>query len=589
GGTSAFPEGNVTSVRIGGLLGNVSYGVQVVAFNAEDQSTPSNLAVAAATLYPLVALPPQDVVVGSYVNATQVGITANVTGGLPPFEMTFSFGDGTSTTIFTTSGDASVLHPYSNNYSGVARVVISTMDAAGDATVAPTLFFPVQATPLGVPAILSVGDGFAHFAWTAPPSPAPIVTYTTFWTTNASLAPYLAEAWPSNASVPQIHLVTVGAIVTQWNLPLPVGTEVFGQVVAVDKYGVGLLPPEAALGAEPYLDAVVADFAGGPLTGALVGSAPFADSFSAAFTTGVGNQLENATYHFSDGSILYAAISGSGGTYYANASHTFSTPGPATVYLYATDQLSELILLTLDVVVTPGPDPVVSVSVAPTPVFVNTTVGFTANVSGGSGHYAENWSFGDGGTGTGLAVTNSYVNATTYLVQVVVTDTLWGGVTTVTVPVDVLPLPTVEIAATASGSFGTYRLTAVVIGGYGNFSYTWLFDDGTQGTGASVVHGWATGSYDVTLEVKDVYGHSASATVAIVVGYSSTTTGGGSTGYAPIVVYGLIAALLVVAFLAVLFAARSRRPPEPPAEDDATGLAPLEPHVYEEEPTRSLR
>jgi len=590
GGTSTFPVGNVTSTRIGGLLGNVSYDVQVIAFNAAGLSSSSSSAVALATLYPLLALPPQDVVVGTWVNATQVGITANVTGGLPPFQMVFSFGDGTSTTVFTTSGDASVIHLYSDNYSGVARVVIQTTDSAGDATVAPLLFFPVQATPLGTPATLSVGDGFAHFAWTAPPSPTPILSYTTYWTTNASLAPFLAEAWPSNVSVPQVHVVTVASIVTQWNLPLPAGTLVYGQVVATNKYGDGLLPAQATLGAEPYLEAVVADFTGGPLTGALLGSAPFTDSFSATFTTGTGNVLENATYHFSDGTLAYAALSGTDGTYFANASHTFVSPGAKTVYLYATDSLSELLLLTLDVAVTPGPDPVVSVTVAPTPVFVNTTVGFTASVSGGSGHYAENWSYGDGGTGTGLAVTYSYPNATTYLAELVVTDTLWDGVTTVTVPVAVLPIPTVQIAATASSAFGTYRLSAVVLGGYGNFSYTWLFDDGTQGNGASVTHAFKVGSYLVTLEAKDDFGHAATATVAIVVGYNTTGTGSGTTGYAPIVVYGLLAALLGVAFLAAIFAARSRRPPTEPAEDDSTGLAPLEPVAYvEEEPAKGPR
>jgi PKD domain len=584
---SVFEVGNQTSARIGGLVGNKTYGIEVVAYNAANLNAPSAVVTAVATLYPLVALPPQAAVLGTWVNNTQAGITENVTGGLPPFQMTFSFGDGTSTVIFTTSGDGSVIHSFTNNYSGYARVVVSTIDSAGDSTVSSLLFVPVQATPLATPQSISVGNGFAAINWSAPRTPAPVVATTIFWTTNASWAPYLTLAWPSNSTVPAIQVVTVSSLLdlTRWVLPLPLGTRVFAQVVSVNKYGDGLLPAEATFGAEPYLEAVVAGFAGGPLTGGLLGAAPYNDSFSATFTTGTGDALTGASYHFSDGAILPGTITGTNGTYFANVSYTFVSPGPETVLLYATDSLSQLVLLSLDVDVTPGPDPVVGVTVAPTPVFVNSSVAFTANVTGGSGRYTESWSFGDGGTATGASVTYAYTSPATYLARVVVNDTLWGGVTTVTVPVLVVPIPSAAIEATASGSIGTYRLTAVVVGGYGNFSYTWLFADGTQGTGTTVTHTWSPGTYTVTLDASDAYGHTAVATVVIVVGASSPSGSGGSTGDPAIYVYALLGALLLVALVAVVFALRGRRPPAPPPEE-STGLAPLAPTPYVEEGPR---
>ncbi|MGP8071760.1 MAG: PKD domain-containing protein [Thermoplasmata archaeon] len=582
-----FPEPNVTSVRIGGLLANVSYNLQVFAFDPEGlPSNPVPATLAPKTLYPLVALLPTVVVNSAWVNQTGAQFTANSTGGLPPFQMTYSFGDGTSTTVFTTSGDSSFAHLYTDNYSGEARVVVTVLDSAGDEAVSPPVYVDVQATPLATPATISSGDGYAALSWSAPLSPVPVRSYSIFWTTNASWAPYLASAWPNNLTAPEIQLASLPATATRWVLPLPTGTRVYAQIVAVNKYGLGLLPAQTGPGSEPFFEVVVSTFSGGPLTGGLLGAAPFNDSFSATFSTGAGNALASATYHFSGGGIAPAVISGTNGTYFANVSYTFVSPGTYNVYLYAFDALTDEVVLTLTVDVTPGPAPLVSVTVAPTPVFLNTEAGFTANVSGGSGHYTEAWTFGNGENGTGPAVTTVYPNATTYIVLLTVTDSLWGGVTSVSVPVTVLPLPTVQIAATAVSASGAYRLTAVVLGGYGNFTYTWLFDDGTQGTGVTVTHTWAPGRYLVTVEAKDDYGHEANASVAIVVGGNSTGSTAPATGYAPIVVYALLLALVGVALVAVALATRGRRPAEPSSDAESTDLAPLPPRVYEEEGPR---
>jgi PKD repeat protein len=583
--TVHFPEGNVTNARLTGLTGNISYHLQVVATNPAGQAQGSALVDAGPTYYPLIARTPNVTASSTWVNQTTVRINANATGGFPLFSFDIGFGDGSSTIVNTTSDEASAIHFYGRNYTGVARITVSVTDSVGDSATALPAYVLVQATPLAVPATMAGGNGFVVLHWSAPTAPLvnasafDITQYMVYWTTNASAAPYLTGAYLSGGGSTTISLPTV---FSQPDLPgstlqpisVPDGTRVFAQVVAWDKYGEGLLPVESVVGEEPVLSAVAEPFGYSPisLTPGSGGPAPFSETFSTTFTTGAETSLVNATYRFSGGAYVTASIAGAGNLYWANASYTFDTPGLVNVYLYALDSVSELDLVTTSVLVTPGPAPIVTVGVAPTPVWVNASVGFSASASGGSGHYNYSWDLGDGSTASAGNTTYSYPTAGNYLVSVTVTDTVWGGVTVESVPVDVLSLPSVAIAATANGGPGTYRFTAIVVGGYGNFTYTWVFDDGTQGVGVTVSHTFATaGTYTVTLQAIDGYGHSVTATTIVVYG-GTTTTAPAATGVSLGVAYLLFALVLVLAAIVVVLALRARRPPEAtPAQEPGYG------------------
>jgi PKD repeat protein len=577
GSTLTFPEGNVTSARVTGLAGNATYDLSVIATNPAGLSTSSASVGAAQTLFPLIGRTTNVTTSSSWVNQTVIRVTSNATGGAPPFSFAFSFGDGTNATVFTTSDQASAFHYYGRNYSGDAVVSVQITDGDGDAGSAPTVFVPVRATPAAVAATIQGGDDFVALRWSPPALPPvnasafAVTSYTVYWTTNASAAPYLTSAWPTNASFPSVQVANLNRTTVNLGLGVPDGTEVYAQVVAWDKYGEGLLPAETGPGTEPVLTAAAAAFAAGAIatTSGAGGPAPFAENFSTPFTTGVGTTLVSATYRFSGGGSVAATISGAHGEFWANASTTFDSPGLISVYLYALDSLSESAVVATTVLVTPGVAPLVSVVVAPTPVWANASVTLTATASGGSGQYNFSWDLGDGSNATGANVTYSYTAAATYVASVTVTDRIYGGVTVDTLPVTVLAVPTIAIIATANGGAGTYRLAADVTGGFGNLSYTWIFDDGTQGAGAVVSHTWTSaGTYTVTLEVTDQYGHTASTTTIIVVGAQTTVVQNPSTGTSSWLTYALLGAVVVLAVLCLLLVLRGRRggPPSAAAE-----------------------
>jgi len=567
GTTVSLPLGNVTSVRLGGLAGNTTYSLRVVAFNPAGYGVQSGPVTSPATLYPLVVRPLNLTVSSAWVNRTTVDVAANTTGGMPSFTFFFDFGDGTNASVFSTSGEASTDHLFAQDYSGVARIIVRIMDGVGDAVTAPTAYVTVLAVPLAPSATFAGGNGFALLRWTpaiAPPG-VPVTGYLVFYTTDPTWAPYLSAAWPTNISVPAIQVFLAGTAL-QAPLPVPNGVMVYAQVVGRDKYGPGLLPAEPALGEEPVLTAVPAAFATSGIKLASGGGvAPFTAQFSTEFTTGSNTVVVNATYQFSVGGAVVAPITGGHGQFWANASALFETPGLQTVRLYALDSLSDDLLVTSSFYVASAPGPLVSITASPSALFANSSVQLSANATGGSGQYTYAWDLGDGSNATGSAVSHTYPASGAYLVSVTVTDSLYGGVTVTSTVVSVHSVARVAIGVVPTATTGEYSLAAFATGGYGNLSYTWLFGDGTQGSGVTVTHTWTSpGTYTIQVKVTDLYGHSTLASTNLTVVYPSPAASSSSSGLTNLDLLLLIAiAVLVVALALVLV--RARRRPEPPA------------------------
>jgi hypothetical protein len=593
GPATDFLEPNVTSARVSGLKGNSSYELEVYAENPAGLATVSAKVLAPEpTYYPLVARPLNVTTISTWVNSAVSHIVANITGGLEPFTFAFDFGDGTNTSVFTTSGDASVTHDFSNNYSGIARIQVVITDAVGDSVVAPVVYVTVQATPLAPVAHLSAGDSFVDVRWSAavaPPS-VPVLAYLVYWTTDAAEAPYLTAAWPTNASVPNVHRDDVQVALDD-PIPVPIGTEVFVQVVAADIFGEGLLPPETAPGAEPVLAATDEGFScSGVAVTAAGGPAPFTANFTAEYSAGAGDSLVNVTYRVVGGPAVAAPITGGDGTFWANASITFTTPGLRSVLVYAVDALSELLINTTTVYVAAAPGPVVSIAVSPTPVFANASVSLSVAASGGSGQYTVNWSLGDGETAHGLALNTSYLTAGTYLVTATVTDSVYGGTTTVTAVVPVFALPTVSIGAVPTAVADTFTLAAFANGGTGNFTYSWLFGDGSQGSGATVTHTWSSpGTYPVVVRLTDQYGHTAIGNANLTVNSPAGVTSSTSSWTSLDTLLLVLVIVLAVALLAALLVPRMRRPPPDPAAPEESAYPAPPPVEYEEERPRGVQ
>jgi len=588
GTTVSMPLGNVTSVRFEGLKGNATYNLRVAAFNPAGGSAISASTAAPRTDYPLATRPLNVSVSSTWVNLTSAKIVANVTGGMPAFTFFFDFGDGTNASVFTVSGEASVTHPFPPGYSGVARIVVRVADALGDTVTTPAAYVDVLAVPLAPSASLAGGNGFALLRWNpavAPPG-LTVTGYLVFYTTDPAWAPYLSAAWPSNANFPAIGLSATPLL--QVSLPVPNGMTLYAQVVALDAYGPGLLPSEPAPGAEPVLFATAAPFASTGIeleTGG--GTAPFTAQFATEFTTATNTYVVNATYRFTGGSSVVAPITGANGRFWANASELFDTPGLRAVLLYATDSVSELLILTSSIYVAPAAGPVVSIAVAPTAIFANTSVDLHANTTGGSGQYAFNWTLGDGLNASGPSVSTSYAATGFYLVTVVATDTVYGGVTVASTVVAVHSVATVAIGIVPTSTAGEYDLAAFATGGFGNLSYTWLFGDGTEASGVNVTHIWVTpGTYTIQVRVSDPYGHSTLATTTLTVVYPSSGSSSSTGGFTGLDVILLIAVIVIAVALAVVLA-RERRRRNPPAQPDESqtydGEAPT-PSLEEESP-----
>jgi PKD repeat protein len=122
------------------------------------------------------------------------------------------------------------------------------------------------------------------------------------------------------------------------------------------------------------------------------------------------------------------------------------------------------------------------------------------------------WSFGDGESGSGVSPSHTFPDAGTYTVTLTAKDNA-GGTGTTTRQVSVTAPPPNQ-APTAAFSAQCDQADCVLDGSGSTdpedgtpASYAWDFGDGTTGTGANATHGYAvTGSYTVTLEVKDSAG-----------------------------------------------------------------------------------
>ena len=163
----------------------------------------------------------------------------------------------------------------------------------------------------------------------------------------------------------------------------------------------------------------------------------------------------------------------------------------------------------------------------------STSFVFAAAPTGGNGTYSYLWNFGDGGTSTNANPSHVFNNAGTYSVTVTVNDTASHTATSNTILVTVYPSLTVTAAATPTIIYptpGAVTMTANAVGGDGNYSYTYVWGDGTTDgpfsgpLASSHNHQYASaGTFSAYVKVVDGLGNIGQSTPVAITAYNLLT------------------------------------------------------------------
>ncbi len=172
-------------------------------------------------------------------------------------------------------------------------------------------------------------------------------------------------------------------------------------------------------------------------------------------------------------------------------------------------QFQELDVNWYDVNLNVGPIPLsTSFTISPSNPIVNTPVTFTSTTTGGTSPYTTTWNFGDGATGTGASVTQTYSSVQPFIVTETATDSSSSSQTvTVSQTVTIQPTPLSTsftfLPATPIAS-SPVAFSAVTTGGTSPYTINWDFGDGTTGTGSTATHAYSTaGTFTVILTAND--------------------------------------------------------------------------------------
>lgn len=519
--TVTDPQGNV---------GNATVVVDVVG------GTNSSLVLTSMTATPAVATAP-----------ATVSFNATVSGGVPPYQYSWNFGDGSAGT-----GEAPS-HLYSVAGAYVATVKVA--DASG-LSVTGSVSLTIKGTvtgPLSVSIQASNSSG---------PSPLEVNF----------------NAIASGGAVPYTY---------DWHFgdgSDAMGESAFHTFIATGTYLVTLYVNDSAnesassqttilvLGSSS--NSTLVAFASATPT---AGAAPLTVDFSGTTTGGTG--LLSEGWSFGDGS----AVSGS------TAVHTYTAQGVYQAVFQATDssgvEASASVWIAVNGTTTvSNATGALAVTASATPETGPSplTVDFTSDVSGGAAPYAYLWSFGDGSASTGEAPSHVYWGIGSFLATLTVTDAAGAtGSAYLTINVanatcgNCTLVPAISAPTSISAGESVLLEASLETSAAGTYSVAWSFGDGTSTTEevdlaahaseqVQVKHTYRdAGDYHVSVDVSGAGMAASSDTISVKVAPSTSLGPARSSGSWTeedfFLVVGLVGAIVVVS--AVMYSRSRRRPP----------------------------
>ncbi|MCI4323808.1 MAG: PKD domain-containing protein [Thermoplasmata archaeon] len=214
---------------------------------------------------------------------------------------------------------------------------------------------------------------------------------------------------------------------------------------------------------------------------------------------------------------------------------------------------------------------------APSVLDVGQSIAASVTPSGGTPPYTVAWSFGDGSTGTGLAVTHTYTSAGSFTVIANVTDQL-GFVRAYasTVVVNPTGTPTSLTASLVLGANHTtpglaVTLTAVA-GGVGPYTYSWWLNGSSVSTTTATESYTPAGSGDYwfQVEVSNSNGAHLNRTVELQVvppltpSTSTSSPSNGGISEAEYASAGILLGLILGLVIGILVSRGRQKGPSPP-------------------------
>jgi len=209
------------------------------------------------------------------------------------------------------------------------------------------------------------------------------------------------------------------------------------------------------------------------------------------------------------------------------ASHAYTRAGSYTVTLTVTNDRGRSASTSKFLTVAAGVNPTASFTFSPSAPEVLQSVFFNAAASrAGTGRtiVSYDWTFGDGGTGSGVTTTHRFGTPGSYTVTLTVTDDIGKTGTTsqsVSLGADLLPTADFVYSPTDAAAGTTLNFDARIStppAGRTLAGWEWNFGDGGTANGERVSHAYATpGTYIVTLTVTDSSGARKATTKSIAI------------------------------------------------------------------------